>query len=35
MDNVQNIFDVGRTDFRKYLIEWFQDRYNLPVSGIV
>tara|TARA_R110000868_G_scaffold67459_1_gene200220 strand:- start:536 stop:805 length:270 start_codon:yes stop_codon:yes gene_type:complete len=35
MDNVENIFDVGRDDFRKYLIEWFQDRYNLPVSGVV
>ncbi len=35
MDNVENIFDVGRADFGEYLIEWFQDRYNLPVSFVV
>ena len=35
MNNVQNIFDVGRADFKEYLIEWFQDRYNLPVSGVI
>jgi len=35
LDNVSGMFNVGRTDFREYLCEWFQDRYNLPVSAIV
>jgi len=33
--NVDSMFGVGRTEFRNYFIEWFEDRYNLPVSCIV
>ena len=34
-DDIAGMFGVGRTDFREYLMEWFQDRYNLPVSNVV
>ena len=34
-DDIKGIFGVGRADFKEYLIEWFQDRYNLPVSNVV
>ena len=35
LDNVVDIFSVSRADFKEYLIEWFQDRYNLPVSVVL
>ena len=31
MDNVNSMFGIGRDDFKRYLKEWFEDRYNLPV----
>ena len=34
-DDIKGIFGVGRADFKEYLIECFQDRYNLPVSNVV
>jgi hypothetical protein len=35
MDDVMGMFSVGKADFREYLMEWFQNRYNLPVSNVV
>jgi len=35
LDEIQSIFGIGRNDFKEYLSEWFKDRYNLPVSGVV
>ena len=35
MDDVLNIFDIGRYDFKQYFSEWFEDRYSLPVSSVV
>jgi hypothetical protein len=35
LDNVAGMFNVGRADFKEYLGEWFQDRYNLPVRVVL
>jgi len=35
MDDVMGMFSVSKADFREYLMEWFQNRYNLPVSNVV
>ena len=35
LENVESMFGVSKTDFKEYLGEWFKDRYNLPVSGII
>lgn len=32
---ILSIFGVGRTEFKKYLEEWFEKRYNLPVSLVL
>jgi hypothetical protein len=32
---VFSMFCVGRTDFKKYLGEWFESKYDLPVSLVL
>jgi hypothetical protein len=34
-EEIQNMFCVGRTDFREYLGEWFKGKYNLPVRSVL
>jgi len=34
-DIFDSMFGVGRTKFREYFTEWFEGRYNLPVSYVV
>jgi hypothetical protein len=35
MNTVVSMFGVAKSSFKKYFIEWFEGRYNLPVSYIV
>lgn len=32
---ILSTFGVERTEFKKYLGEWFEKRYNLPVSLVL
>jgi hypothetical protein len=32
---ILSTFGVGRTEFKEYLGEWFEKRYNLPVSLVL
>jgi hypothetical protein len=34
-DTVVSMFGITKGKFKKYLREWFEGRYNLPVSYIV
>ena len=34
-DNICSMFSVGRTEFRELLGEWFEDRYQLPVTMVL
>jgi hypothetical protein len=33
--NIYSMFSVGRTEFRELLGEWFEHRYQLPVSMVL
>lgn len=35
LENVMRMFSVGRDDFKKYFVEWFKDRYGLPVKVVL
>jgi hypothetical protein len=34
-DIVFSMFRVGRTEFREFLGEWFQGKYDLPVRSVL
>jgi hypothetical protein len=34
-DTIVSMFDVTKGTFKRYFAEWFEGRYNLPVSYIV